>query len=258
MYPKFKDKHQYSSLITPEKHLEHYKKVGKYPTKLPPFTVIFCYHSTFLKKVLEMYAHIQCDGCFHKLYFFADHPSVAIADFGIGAPSVAAKLELLSAWGVKNFISIGLAGSLQTHLKIGDIVVCEKAIRDEGTSHHYHHYEEFAYPSDKITKSIIGSLEEMQIPFKYGASWTIDTFYRQTKEEVKLLQKEGVLTVEMEAAALFTIAKYCKVELGAAFTISDSLAELIWDPHFYRDPIWNGLEILLEAAIKSATKICRI
>ncbi len=249
MYPKFKDKHSCSSLITAEKHLSHYKKVRRYPSMNPPETVIFCYHGTFFERVLNRYSHKQCDGCFNQLYYLSDYPSTAIANFGIGAPLIATKLELLATWGVKNFISIGLAGTLQPDLHIGDLVVCEKAIRDEGTSHHYHPHEEFAYPSDALTQKLIQSLEMKRVPFRKGASWTIDTLYRQTEKEVKHLQEEGILTVEMEAAALFTIAHVCKVNLASAFSISDSLATLNWDPHFYHEPVFKGLDTLLEACL---------
>lgn len=60
------------------------------------------------------------------------------------------KLELLIAWGVKQFITLGIAGGLQKNLLIGDIIVCEKAIRDEGTSHHYLPYDKYAYPSKNM------------------------------------------------------------------------------------------------------------
>lgn len=51
--------------------------------------------------------------------------------------------------------------------------------------------------------------------------------------EVKKYWMEGVLTVEMEASAIFAVAKYRKVQAGAIFTISDYLAELEWKPKFH-------------------------
>ena len=52
----------------------------------------------------------------------------------------------------------------------------------------------------------------------------------------------------MEASALFTVAAYRNVEVAAAFTVSDSLADLIWAPDFDNPAIGRGLELLLEAA----------
>ena len=62
-------------------------------------------------------------------------------------------------------------------------------------------------------------------------------------------QEEGVATVEMEASALFAVARYRNVELGAIFTISDSLAELEWNPKFHLKKTKEGLEILYKAAV---------
>ena len=58
-------------------------------------------------------------------------------NFGIGAPSATAFMEELIACGIKRIIGIGTAGSLLEHINIGDVVVCSKAISDEGISKHY-------------------------------------------------------------------------------------------------------------------------
>lgn len=111
-FPHFAEKHRFRSLITPEKQLEYRKATGRYPSFPAPDTFIFCYQSRFFEDFLKTHNHTQCDGCFYKVYFLNDYPGVAIGEFGIGAPVVAQKLELLIAWGVKRFISIGTAGSL--------------------------------------------------------------------------------------------------------------------------------------------------
>ena len=69
----------------------------------------------------------------------------------------------------------------------------------------------------------------------------MDTPYRETIAEVRQYQQEGVMTVEMEAAALFAVAQYRGVDLAAAFVISDSLAELVWNPQFEVEVVENSL-----------------
>lgn len=76
-------------------------------------------------------------------------------------------------------------------------------------------------------------MKELNIDYIKGSTWTIDAPYRETKAEVKHYQKEGVLTVEMEAASLFAVAQYLGVEAGAILTISDYLSEDEWDLHFH-------------------------
>ncbi|HEX3722556.1 MAG TPA: hypothetical protein VHV31_07180 [Nitrolancea sp.] len=64
----------------------------------------------------------------------------------------------------------------------------------------------------------------------------------------KLLGDGGRLTVEMEAAALFAVAEYRSVDVAAGFVISDSLAELAWNPQFDADAVRSGLDRLYEAS----------
>jgi hypothetical protein len=53
----------------------------------------------------------------------------------------------------------------------------------------------------------------------------------------------------MEAAAVFAVAEYRRVAAAAAFAISDSLAELVWDPQFTSPDLGPSLERLYRAAV---------
>lgn len=252
MLPQFGEKHDRPSMITPAKLMEHRRQYGRFPSTPAPKTVIFCYHGRFLNQVLEEMAHRPCDGCFSKLYYLTDYPSVAIGDFGVGAPIVAAKMEEFISWGVQQFISIGTAGSLQKKVAIGDAILCDKAIRDEGTSHHYIPPTKYIHAPRRMTNKLQELLKSDNVPHHIGCSWTTDSFYRQTAEEVEHYQKEGVLSVEMEAAALFAVAHYHKVDLAAMFTISDTHAELEWQPHLEDERPRRGLHQLLKIALKAS------
>ena len=122
---------------------------------------------------------------------------------------------------------------MQTDLKLGSIIVCDKAIRDEGVSHHYLQSEKYAYTSQSLTNQLINEIKELNIDYIKGPSWTIDAPYRETIAEVKHYQKEGVLTVEMEAASIFAVAQHLNVEAGAILTISDYLSDEEWELHFH-------------------------
>ncbi len=252
MLPQYGEKHEHSSLITPSKVLEHRRQFGRLPSTPPPKTVLFIFQGRFMKQLLEEMPHQQCDGCFSKLYYLKDYPTIAIGDFGVGSPNIATKMEELISWGVQQFIGIGTAGSLQTKVGIGDIVVCEKAIRDEGTSHHYLPPTKYIHAPRRMTNKLHNLLKKENFPCHIGCSWTTDSFYRQTAEEVQHYQKEGVLTVEMEAAAMFAVAHFYQVDLGAMFTISDSHADLIWQPHFEDERPKQGLRALFKVAIEAA------
>jgi purine-nucleoside phosphorylase len=87
--------------------------------------------------------------------------------------------------------------------------------------------------------------------FRVGGTWTIDTPYRETAAEARHYQDEGILTVEMEAAAVFAVAEHRSVEAAAAFAVSDSLADLAWNPQFDSAETQAGLDAIFEAAVSA-------
>ena len=172
-----------------------------------------------------------------------------IGGFGIGAPVAAIVLEELLAIGVTRFLSIGTAGGLQPELAAGDVVLCTSAVRDEGVSHHYAPHEAAAEPDAALTNALEQSITAAGLPYRPGSSWTIDTPYRETATEARHYQAEGVLCVEMEAAALFTVAAHRGVALASAFCVSDSLADAEWNPLFDHPTLAHNLLTLYGAAV---------
>src|SRR5579863_8473122 len=83
------------------------RPLDKLPTFAVPKIVILCFQNHFLKQMLEEFPHRQCDGCFSKLFFLDDYPSIAIGSFTGDTRTVAANIEKLITWGVEQFISIG-------------------------------------------------------------------------------------------------------------------------------------------------------
>jgi uridine phosphorylase len=133
--------------------------------------------------------------------------------------------------------------SLLAHIKE------KRAIRDEGTSHHYLSPGKYAYPSKPLTERLGKVLKDLRKEYHLGTSWTIDALYRETVAEARHDQQDGVATVEMEASALFAVAEHRKVDIAALFTISDSLADLKWRPEFHSLKTREGLEIMYRAAL---------
>ncbi len=250
-FPNLKNKHLEDSMFTPKDFMAYQKTRGKFPTFNVPYGVILCYSKSLMDSIAESIGATTVDS-FHgeMILFKKDGKEIAVlGNFGIGAPVAVATLEELIAFGVKKFISIGMAGSLQKDIKIGDLMICDRAIRDEGTSYHYLKSSKYAYASKKLVKKIEKLFRLRKLQYFKGTSWTIDAPYRETVAEARKYQKEGVATVEMEAAALFSVAQFRKVELGAIFAISDSLADLEWKPSFHQGKTKDGLKAIFEIAI---------
>lgn len=250
-FPNFRNKHSGDSILSPEEMARYLKRRGRYPKCEPPVGAIFCYQGSLMEHVLESHRTTVLPGFMGEVHLLDDtEDRVAVAGrFGFGAPVAVGLLEQLVAFGVRSFVSVGTAGALQKDIKPGDLVVCDRAIRDEGTSHHYLEHSKHAFASSEMTGKIVESLEKRRQKYTIGTSWTIDAVFRETVAEARQYQEEGVATVDMEASALFAVAKYRNVEIGAAFVISDSLAELEWRPAFHRKKTARGLETLYRVAL---------
>ncbi len=251
VFPNLKNKHKEDSLINPQEFLRYQRKIKNYPNYPSPFGVIFCYDKDLLKHIVKNHKTKKVGGFFGDFYLLKETKNRlgVMGNFGIGAPVVATLMEELIAFGVKKFVSVGTAGSIQKKLKVGEIILCERAIRDEGTSHHYLKPSKYVYASKKLNKKIEEILKKQRLKYFVGTTWTIDTPYRETVKEVKKYQREGVLTVEMEVSAIFAVAKYRKIEASAILTISDYLGELEWKPKFHLTK--KNLEKIFRVAKKS-------
>ena len=221
-YPNFKDKHLQESLFHPEDFI-NYRNITK---KKFPEKYILTYQNSvkryFLKKFkpkkIQLYSLLT-------IYVYKDIGFVKIA--GIGSPIAASTMEELIVLGGKKFLNIGTAGGLHKE----GIFVCEKSLRDEGTSHHYLKNRKFAFPDKELTKNFEKTFKKQGVNYKKGLGWTIDAPYRETKAEVEKYSKQGIKTVDMEASALFSVAKYRKVQIACAFVVSDVLGKK-WVPNF--------------------------
>ncbi|MHB8359865.1 MAG: nucleoside phosphorylase [Thermoplasmataceae archaeon] len=145
-----------------------------------------------------------------------------------GAPLAVATVEELVSLGVRKFLILGTAGSISTRANFNDIVLCTKAVRDEGTSYHYIRPSTYAYPSKPLTRSLLEALKKKGMMTLSGPSWTTDAPYMETIEEISEFRRRGVITVEMEAASVFAVSVRRNVESAAVFSISDELHGESW------------------------------
>ncbi|MFC7082242.1 nucleoside phosphorylase [Halorussus caseinilyticus] len=234
-FPNYPDKYGAEPLVTPERHTDYRKAQSEGDAAASPEAVVLCYSRGLMDYFTEEYDGRTVDHYYGDLYAFADadYSVGVLGNFGIGAPTTAMLMDELVANGVETFLSIGFAGCLDDSIEMGEFVVPEKAIRDEGTSHHYVESEKYAHASESLVADTKRLLRERDEPFHVGTSWTTDAIYRETEKEVERYADEGVLTVEMEASAVFAVADYRGVEAGAMFVVSDYLGLSEWEPKFH-------------------------
>ena len=259
-YPNVSGKHAEEAMFAPADFVAYLRRVSGLDDRGTPAGVVLCYQRALYRHVLEAEGLQPGDG--QQVHGVLALPSTGgrvgiVGHFGIGAPVAAIVLKELAAAGTSAFVSIGTAGSLQPDLRVGDLVLCDAAVRDEGVSHHYLPPARLASAPAAMTALFGDTIRRTGVALRTGTSWTIDTPYRETVAEVRHYQSDGVLCVEMEAAALFAVAEVRSLDLASAFVISDSLADLVWDPQFHGPEVQAGLVSLYQASGRSLAEPAR-
>jgi uridine phosphorylase len=252
--PRFPEKFTSMPFFNPADFLSYMRKMGLLPDSPAPRAVILGYQKSLFDYIVANHKTRRAEGYFGQhLRFLADSETagdIAVAGgFGIGAPATAVMLEELIAWGVREFISMGTAGSLRPEIQPGSLVLCDRAFIDEGTSYHYIAGETSILPDPGLTARLSGALQRSGLDFHTGPTWTTDAIYRETPVEVINYRDMGALVVEMEASALFSVARFRSVPIACCFSVSDTLAELAWRPEFHSETTREGLEKLFRAAL---------
>lgn len=151
-----------------------------------------------------------------------------------GAPYAVMVLEKLIALGVQRVMAFGWCGSLRPEVRIGDLVIPETALSEEGTSGHYPLAEPDPRAAAGLCLTMQNRLTAAGQAFHAGKVWTTDAPYRETEAKVREYGSQGILAVEMEMSALFTVARFRGVALAGLLVVSDELFSLTWR-HGLRD-----------------------
>ncbi len=166
-----------------------------------------------------------------------------------GAPYAVMVLEKLIALGARSIVAWGWCGSLRSQAVIGDLILPEAAISEEGTSGHYPGAQKVSRPDARLCQTLRGALTAAGLTFHAGPIWTTDALYRETRGKVRAYSAQGVWAVEMELAALFNVARFRGIALAGLLVVSDELFTLTWR-HGLREEAFHrarrqGIEVAL-------------
>ena len=150
---------------------------------------------------------------------------LTICSTGIGCPSAAIAIEELANVGVETVIRVGTTGALQSDIEIGDMVVATGAAKNEGTSKRYEAVEYPAVPEYDVLSALVDSAKANGEDVHVGPIATDDAYYAETESAVDDWEAAGLLAVEMEAAAVFSLARRRGLRAGAICTVDGNLVE---------------------------------
>lgn len=168
------------------------------------------------------------------LYKFVDD-DVLLMHGIIGCPACAGFMDELTGIGITNVMFCGGGGVLDKNIKVGELLVVEGAIRDEGFSYHYVKPSRIIYSQEDVRNLICSYLKDNHIPYIQGLTWTTDAFYRETKDKILLRKEEGAKIVEMEQSGCIAVTQFRKIKYGAIIYAGDDVSQDVWDKRSWRD-----------------------
>jgi uridine phosphorylase len=189
----------------------------------------------------------------HRLYEI-EHRGVplVVMHAGIGAPAAVFLFEDLIARGCTRIVACGGAGAL-IDLALGHPVVISAAVRDEGTSFHYvPPGRELDADPDGVA-ALSRALQEREVPFEVGKTWTTDGVYRETRSRVDRRRAEGCVTVEMEASALIAVARFRDIKFAQVVYAGDTLAGEVYHSRGWNHQVSTRENLFWIAADAAAT-----
>ena len=149
----------------------------------------------------------------------------------VGAPFAVLVAEQLIACGCRHIIGYSSSGAVADWLRLPCLVVPDQALRDEGTSYHY------LAPTERVeSRGTLGAIlarraAECSLPVHRGPTWTTDAPYRETRTQIERHRADGILTVEMEAAALMALAQVSGAEIASLLHVTNTFATTENDFH---------------------------
>ncbi len=147
--------------------------------------------------------------CYHTemLEWALTKTTVGVVGCAVGASFATLVAEEMFASGCELLISVTSAGQINDAGEPPYFVFIDRALRDEGTSYHYLPPEPYVHPAPEMTalaKNLTADGIDRVIS---GGAWTTDAPFRETEAAIAFARSEGLLAVEMEAAALYAFAE---------------------------------------------------
>jgi len=156
---------------------------------------------------------------------------ISATSTGIGGPSAAIAVEELARCGADTFIRVGTCGGYQKEQKIGDIAIATGAVRWEGTTRQYVPIEYPAFSTPEVVMALVEAAERIGANYHVGITKSGDSLYAgmafggYQQSWMKNVEadfiRSNVVSAEMEASTIFTLASLFRLRAGSVCSIID-------------------------------------
>lgn len=190
---------------------------------------------------------------------------VSVTSTGIGGPSAAIAVEELCNLGAHTLIRVGSCGAMQPGLRLGDVIVAQAAVRDEGTSAQYVPLAWPAVAHLDVVDALRAAAAAAGVRHHVGTVQSKDSFYGEMEPGRMPIAAElqarwtawvraGVLASEMECAALLTVAAVRRVRAGAALAVVNAAPTVDAMP----DPSRLPIDALVGVTVDAVRRLARV
>ena len=250
-YPIYPDKYKLQELYGAREIVGYRKQIGRMPSLPSPEGILFCLERGLPWRLRWRIPVKRAGGMNGDLYELKNTKGKVgiMTGFGGGSSITAELAEEFAAMGVQRMILMTWAGTLQPDLSPGDIIVVDRAIRDEGTSYHYLPPAKYIDGDAQLANELMAAIQALGGICSRGTTWTTDAPFRETIDEIHQYKSEGIKTVEMESAGLFTIGQVRKISTVSVVVAMDSLGEFRWSVPENLKKILRSLELVYQASL---------
>jgi purine-nucleoside phosphorylase len=150
---------------------------------------------------------------------------VSIQGSGMGMGSAAIYIhELVHTYKVQNIIRVGTCGSIQKHLKLGQVILAMSASGDSAANSVNFGGAHYATTADfDLLLNAYENAAKLNVDTVQGSIFSTDTFYDDNPDRWNIWEQHGILGVEMETQILYTLAKRYGIKALSILTISDNI-----------------------------------
>ncbi|MGP4123446.1 MAG: purine-nucleoside phosphorylase [Sodalis sp. (in: enterobacteria)] len=151
--------------------------------------------------------------------------AVSVMAHGMGMPSCSIYTkELITDFGVKQIIRVGSCGAIKNNVNVRDIVIGMGASTDSKVNRMRFKDHDFAAIADfNLVRNAVDAAHAAGIPVRIGNIFSTDLFYNPDTQMLDVLEKYGILGIEMEAAGIYSVAAEFGVRALAICTVSDHI-----------------------------------
>lgn len=249
------------AILTPSHFLEEQILAKGLKEKMPKVAVS-CFERKTFERVLNLLngeeiantKNANDDFPIYKVTY--KNMQLALFMMDMGSAGAGGQLEEVYALGVEKVVVFGSCGVLDKSIEDCAIIIPNAAVRDEGLSYHYVPASDEMEVNLKYIPEFTAILDEVNIGYRIGKTWTTDAIYRETRAKMERRKEMGCICVEMECSAMAAVAQFREKELFQFLYAADNLDGEKWDKRSLSDEVkFEEKDMFAQLALELAVRI---